>query len=165
MESRSLRPSFFNELSNLSTTEILGTGLITTFQHHIEGDISKELLIEITTGFKKNDCTIYIQDNTRVLGTIEGSLYYTKNQKIDFIAQTSRNNSNFPSKAGHVRGVVNGAIAHLVYSAIIDRWYSGDILSEDAKKMYSTHLAGDERLLVYPPSDETDNRYLIMRKS
>ena len=152
---------------HVPATEVVTSGLLTTFDHHVEGQNPHKLTVQITPGEHSTLSTIYIGNGKESVGIIQGSLFLDNDKKLEFMVNHSMNFSKILSEhRQHIPGVVKGTIAHLVGTGLVSKW-SSDIegsLSDDAKKMYGTNLAKDERLTVIPPTKETNNRYVVTRK-
>ena len=90
-----------------------------------------------------------------------------QNGQIEWIAIKSDNLSSRAGKnpeIGYLNRVVGKTITELVCRGFVSKWYSGEALSDDAKRLYEDYLPRDARLVVVPPNPIKEGRYLVMAK-
>ena len=149
--------------STLTPGSITEKKLLFTFNHRL-GETYKKLLVSVQPHrgeSQPSELSIGINDEqNHLIGFMIGDLIKDQDGITAFSNDLSKNigiDSLYTPRA------VGATIAHIVSSGIIGRWYSAPEkrLSPDAKKMYYKYLAGNKRLVVAPPSAETQFRYVI----
>lgn len=149
--------------SPLTPDSITEKKLLFTFNHKF-GETYKRLRVSVQSQrgeSQPSSLGIVINDEqNHLVGFIIGDLRKDQDGITAFSNELSKNISKDPLFTPRA---VGATIGHIVGSGIIGRWYSSseNVLSPDAKKMYGKYLAGDKRLVVAPPSAETQFRYVI----